>query len=456
MFAAAFVPVARRRLAGDPRPPGSTRPHLSPNRYVHWAARVALLVLVAGLSLQPMPACAQSVRPLTLDEAVRLAAELSPALRVESARADEARGRLLTARAVPFLPQLSVSQGRRTGPEGGSTDSGGQISQELEIGGQRGRRVAAAEAELLAAEELLSRSKRILASRVAIAFGEAVRARELLRIEEADATLAGELLAFERRRLEAGKSTAIDLNLARAANGRSLGRLELARGEASAAFGALAAVIGLEGPVEIQVAGELAPNDMAPALPDLLRLARENREDLRAAEALREAASARVSLARRAAVPNLVVQAFSEREAGTDTINGGGASVGIPLFARQRGAVAEARAILARTKAETDLLRRSVDQEVVAALARFEAARAAAAGLEEHVIGSLDENLRLLQQAVDAGKIGRTELFLFRREFVESQREYLEATTAAWRARVDLDLATGQIALPTSSTRSPS
>lgn len=420
------------------------------------ARGAGLLWLVLAFSLRPAPLLAQSGRTVTLEEAWRLAAELSPALRAERARTDEARGRLLSARALPFLPVISVSQGKRSGPDGRTTDTGGQLSQEFEIGGQRGQRIAAAEAELVGAEELLGRNQRLLAGLVALAFGEAVRARELQRIEEADAALAEELLAFERRRLEAGKSTAMDLNLARAAAGRSLGRLALARGESIAARGALAEIIGLDGQVAPEVAGPLVPGSVAPALPDLLRQARTAREDLRAADASLAAANARLSLARREAIPNLVLQAFSEREASSETINGGGASVGIPLFRRQRGAVAEARAIVERTQAEIDILRRAIDQEVVAALARFEAARAAAAGLEEHVIGSLDENLRLLQQAVDAGKIGRTELFLFRREFVESQREYLEATTAAWRARVDLDVATGQIALPTSSNRSPS
>ena len=74
-----------------------------------------------------------------------------------------------------------------------------------------------------------------------------------------------------------------------------------------------------------------------------------------------------------------------------------------------------------------------------------QASNAAARGLGEQVIGSLEENLGLLQRSLEAGKISRTEVFLLRREFVESQREYLDALSQALRARVQLDLAAGRI-----------
>lgn len=70
------------------------------------------------------------------------------------------------------------------------------------------------------------------------------------------------------------------------------------------------------------------------------------------------------------------------------------------------------------------------------------------------MIGSLEENLRLLQRSLEAGKINRTELFLFRREFVESQREYLDAVSSAWQARVQLDLAAGRLPISTLTNRS--
>ena len=66
--------------------------------------------------------------------------------------------------------------------------------------------------------------------------------------------------------------------------------------------------------------------------------------------------------------------------------------------------------------------------------------------LEQSSVVRLEESLELLRRAFEEGKIGATELLLFRRELVESRREYVETLSDAWRARVALDLATGRLA----------
>ena len=97
---------------------------------------------------------------------------------------------------------------------------------------------------------------------------------------------------------------------------------------------------------------------------------------------------------------------------------------------------------------ESAAARLAVEQEVTSAYATYLASSAGARGLGEQVIGNLEENLRLVQRSLEEGKISRTDLFLFRREFVESQREYVEATSDAWRARVLLDLASARLTIP--------
>ena len=94
-----------------------------------------------------------------------------------------------------------------------------------------------------------------------------------------------------------------------------------------------------------------------------------------------------------------------------------------------------------------------MQQEVATAYANLHAARAAAEFLRAEVVGTLEENVDLLQRSFAAGKIGATEVVIFRREFVESQREYLEAVADAWLARVTLDLATGRLSPPAVSRK---
>lgn len=398
------------------------------------------------------PAAAPS---LTLEQVLQAAVDRSPVLRAQRAEVAEARARLTTAETFPFNPEVSAEAANRSASGDRSTDGGLELSQEFELGGQRRKRVAVATADLAAAEARFRRNERLLAGRVALAFGEAVRARELLRIEEADAALARELLSFEERRLEAGKVTQIDVNLARAATGRSVRRVELARGAYLEARNVLAEAAALDtNPPPAPVGGLEAGALPSTPLEDLLQMALVNREDLLAFQSEREAARAEIDLAQARTRPNLVARVFRNREGGTDDITGGGVAIAIPIFNRNRGEIAEARAAAGRVDAEAEAARLAVQQEVASALARYQAGSAAAAGLGQQVLGTLEENLRLLQRSLEEGKINRSELFLFRREFVESQREYLDALAGAWQARVELDLAAGRLPVPTASNGS--
>lgn len=402
-----------------------------------------------------LPAQEQALARLTLKQALQEAVERSPVLRAQRTEVEEARARLVTARTPPFNPAVSVDAASRKAPDSRGGDRGLEVSQEVEIGGQRSRRIAVATADFEAAEARFSRNQRLLAGRVALAFADAVRARELLGIEEADATLAGDLLRFEERRLEAGASTQIDLNLARVATGRSARRLELARGAYAEARSALAEAVGLGPAAPPEPAGDLDDGTaQLPLLEELVRTALENREDLLASRREEEAARAQVLLERSLAIPNLVARVFQRREGGTEDIAGAGLSVGLPLFNRNRGSIAAARAVADRAAAQIAVTRLAVEREVASSLAVYRAASAAAEGLRGQVIGNLQENFRLLQRSFEEGKIGRSELFVFRREFVESQREYLDAVTEAWQARVRLGLATGRFPIANPSDRS--
>ena len=418
---------------------------------------ISCVALALALSIPALRA--QAPPPdLTLEQALQVAFERSPELVALRAEVEELRARRVTAQTYPYNPEVSARGARRSGPGASSTDGGLEVSQEIEIGGQRSRRVAVAEAVLAAAEARFQRDRRVLAGRVALAFADAVRARELLRIEETDATLARSLLEIEEKRLEAGKATQIELNLARAAAGRSVRRIELAKGAYQETRSGLAEVIGLPPAAPPEPVGDLAgaaaDGGGLPPLPELVQAALANREDLAAFRSQEEAARAEVALERSLARPNLIASAFQEREEGTDDITGAGLTIGIPLFNRNRGRIAEAGAAVERVVAEAALARFAVEREVASAYALYQASRAAARGLGEQVIGSLEENLGLLQRSLEAGKISRTEVFLLRREFVESQREYLDALSQALRARVQLDLAAGRLPIPTESNRS--
>lgn len=416
-------------------------------------ARRLAPALVAGLFLVPADvratpdAVARAFEP-TLEEALDTAFDAHPAIALAEAEVAATRGRWLASRVYPHNPELELEAGERRGAGETSTDRGVSLSQEIELAGQRRKRRAEARAALAAAEARLERRLERLAAEVEIAFAEALGARDLLALEEADAALAGEFLSIARRRFDAGAATQIDLNLALATAGRAERRVALARAAAEAAGARLSTAVGLDPVPPARPRGSLRLDDAEPPPLEAFLAAAARRSDLAALDHDREAAAARLRLERAEVRPNLRLAAFYEREEGVDDILGGGVAISLPIFDRNQGAIAEAAAEVDAARAEAELAVRAAREEVLAAWAAARAARQAAERLRGDVIGTLEENLELLQRSFGAGKVGAAELLLFRRELVEARREWIEARVESWRARIALDLASGLLSVP--------
>jgi cobalt-zinc-cadmium efflux system outer membrane protein len=410
-------------------------------------ATVALVVAFGIAS--PLLSQEPTAPKWTLSQALDLAFTRSPSLFADRQAVEEVRAGLVDAGTYPHNPEISLEAADRSGPDGSSTDRGISLTQEIEIAGRRPRRMAVAGARVAAAEALFSRRRCFLAYQVEAAFADAVRARELLAIAKADAALAREMRGYAVRRLERGAGTQIEVNLAQAGAGRSERRVEQARAESMAARGRLAEVVGVPPANPPEPAGSLpAIGGEPPPLPELLALARAQRADLQSLERLGEAAEAEIRLALTERRPRLTVAAFAEREERSDDLIGATVSLSVPLFNRGQGRIAESRASRTRLAYEREALGLAVEKEVTTALARLRAARNAAHQLEDQVVGTLEDNVDLLQRSFAAGRIGAAEVLTLRREFVAARQEYVETLADAWRARLELELATGCIAPP--------
>jgi len=392
---------------------------------------------------------AQEPPAWTLPEALQKAFAEGPVPRALRAELDEVESELLGAKIYPYNPELALELADRSGSGTSSTDGGLSLSQELEVAGQRRKRIAVASEEFAAAEATYLRASRLLAFRVESTFAEAVRDRELLGVAEIDVGLAREVLDFSKRRLERGAATQIEVNLAQASAGRAERSAQRAQAAYASARSRLAEVVGLDPTAPPEPLGELGlPEDGPLPLAELLQAALEGRGDLRSARRLELAAEADILLARADGRPNLRVGAFLQREESTDDIFGATVGVSLPLFNRNQGRIAGTRAARRRLLHQQKALHLAVEQEVTSAWTNLVAARSAVEHLEEQVLGTLEANVDLLQRSFAAGKIGATEVLTLRREFIASRREYVEALADVWQARLDLDLATGRLTIP--------
>lgn len=411
--------------------------------------RMRCASLFLGGLVTTLAAVAQDPPAWTLADALESAAIYSPALRARRAVVDEVASGLRGAEAHPYNPELSLEVADRRGPGGSTTDRGLNLTQEIEIAGQRAKRMALAQGELEAAEASWSRELWLSALRIESAFVEAIRARELLDVAEIDAKLAREILDFSQRRLERGAATQIEVNLGQAAAGRTERSVQRERSTYFAARSRLAELAGADPAAPPEPLGDLLlPQGDLPLLADLMQRALDHRGDLRAARRLEEVAEEAIRLALAERRPNLVLGGFFRREEATDDIFGATVGISLPLLNRNQGAIAEARAIRERRRHEQESMRLAIRQEVATALSDLRAARAAAEHLRDQVLETLEENVDLLQRSFAAGRIGATDVVTLRRELVAGRREYVEALADAWLARIQLDLSVGGLAVP--------
>ncbi|MGH9379317.1 MAG: TolC family protein [Thermoanaerobaculia bacterium] len=378
---------------------------------------------------------------VTLAEARVAARADSPLLAAAEADLAVARGALVVARTYPFNPEVEIEAASRSGGAGSSSDRGIGVEQEVEIAGQRGKRIAVAERTVAAAEARRDRRQAEVDASVDRTFGAAVAARELAAFAALAAELAEKLRSFEEQRLEAGAGTQVDVNFARAAAARAKSRLASARAAEAEARAELGEAIGWAQPTSPQAAGDFPPRPSSlPELPALVAAALPRRGDLQALREEVARADRTVTLERALRVPNLRVGGFSRREEG-DEISGASFVVPVPLFNRNRGAVEQALAAAARARADLATAELAARREIEAAYAHYRGAADAVAALQSGAVGGLEESLDLLQQSFEAGKIGSRDVLLFRRELVEARREQIEAQAELAAAVADLELA---------------
>ncbi|HYI39959.1 MAG TPA: TolC family protein [Allosphingosinicella sp.] len=366
----------------------------------------------------------------------------APTLEIGSAEVRAAQGRALQAGARPNpTVRVEVENFLGTRPYGGfgaaETTVAGELP--LELGGKRAARVAAARAEVAAAEARAGRGRTDYLRDLAIAYGEAEAAQakerlavEHLRLAHSDAQTARILVENGReaplRAVQADSATAAaiaEVEEAVAVRAGALGRLSALAGSAEG-YTAVAGGL-LDGPEELRLPGRGAQAAIA------------------VATAERDALAAKVRSERVRRQPDLNVgvglRRF-EQEGAFAAI--AGVSATIPLFDRNRGNVAAARAELSAAEARlrqaslsAQADRRSTTAQAEAAESRVEAALAGERASAEAY--------RLARIGYDSGRIAMAEVLTTRTALVEARERLVDARLARVRAEAELARAQGAI-----------
>lgn len=355
-----------------------------------------------------------------------------------------------------LLPNPTLELEAGTGTLTGSGDENNLsigISQEFPLAGKRDKRLAIAERDLEIYRWQLADRERLLREEVKAAFHDAVLAQERTGLADRAIELNRQLLEVTRERLAAGDIPELEMNLVKVELARSEGsRIDVAKG-LNQSQARLWTLMGLPGGESPALAGNLdAGVPMTTSLPDLKRLAGENRPDIKALETEKSRGETDITLARAEGFPNLTAGLFYSHERRADATGAGEEkvrdnllgirlSLPLPLFDRNQAGIQEARA--RRSSAESRLLAatRNVEREVETAYARYRNSEKVVSLYKATIIPQLEENLHLTQEAYRLGEVGILAVIQEQKKFFEVSEGYLTALHDRRTAFVNLEAA---------------
>lgn len=385
-----------------------------------------------ALTVGAVPAAAQRTR-LTLDDAIRTALASGPAAALARADSIVTAAGISVASAFPD-PVLATGYTKDT------PQYHAEIEQPIDIIA-RGSRIGAARADTRAASYRLTFAYDVIRRDVTAAYVRAVAAERRLRLSERATADAAELVRIATVRRDAGDASDLDVGLARLSRGEIENQLQADSTDALDALLQLQLLLGLDAtepgvmPIDSLELIGTSP-DSAGATPPAIAVA----------EAEARARETELVLRRRERFPTPVLRAgfdANDPDSGsTELLPTFGIGFSLPVFDRNRGAIAQAEAGALQARLELAAARRSAAAEIaraernrVAAGARLERDRALVAdaeGMAGLVTAAYREGAYPLASVLEAQRTVRDTL-----------TRYLEDLAAFLIAGADYALATG-------------
>jgi outer membrane protein TolC len=384
---------------------------------------------------------------LGLGETLRRVADVGPDQAVVRAQLPIAAAEVRTARMFPN-PTIGVNGGRS------EPIVAGVLTLHLPILGQRGAHVRAAERALEQTRLEATLSLWQLRHDARLAYYATARADDELVIARQVETLTKRVAQIAAERYDAGAGSLLEKLQAQLVEDRALqdvldrqaaervARLELARflGEPSGTVPPLADALGTVG--------------LTPAIDALLAQAERQHPQLRALEAERFAAEARVHAARADRRPvfnlDLGVELLDPTTCGSPTENGprcvgprGALSFDLPVFNLNGGPIARADAEARAAAIKRDAAAQRIAMQVRSAYESFLAATTRARFFDTRYVPSATQVEAMAREGFAAGRTGLLPLIEAQRSLLDSRLGQTEARFAVQSARADLEEASG-------------
>jgi outer membrane protein TolC len=429
----------------------------------------------AGLAAQqttpaPAPAAAPRQEPVpavTLEEAVRLAAEHSPtvvqasgAVRNSAAAERSAFGAYLPSLSVNASSSLADASGRTNGSGTGTsvstgpTDSYGagiSASWDVYTGGRRGAERDRARAESSAAQAELVSQRASAGLDVRRGFFDVLRAADLAEVATARIQRAQEGVTAAQQRLQLGNATRSDLLRAQLELNTARSALLEANTQRDAARLALGRLVGMEGPVDARrTPAETAVRPLSVTDSALVRELVASAPAVTSAEAAVRAADAGTDAARSQYLPSLRLTTgynWNNNDLALDgrTSWSVGLGVSYPIFNgfQREQAVVQASTAKTTAQARRDDAVRTVRAQAGQALGQLRLSEERIT-LAEQALETAREDLRVQQERYKLGSTTILELLTSQQAVVQAESDLVTARYNYQVARAELEALAGR------------
>jgi cobalt-zinc-cadmium efflux system outer membrane protein len=374
--------------------------------------------------------------PLTVDEALDRALQHNPEFKALKEEVPAAQGRLEKAgiplSANPVIESYLAGKDKPREDGGGTyTNYGLKLSQEFELAGQRGLRIAIAEKDLARLALEIKNRERLLRAEVNDAFARALAAKKKEGLARQVVTVQEEMLHFTRLKFQAGEVSGLEVNLAEVELGKSHKDLSMAGRESLEALIRLQGLMGSGPDTALSPEGDLYAQALALPEKEIIRnKSLAERPDLKASAYEVDLAKNALALAEKGAIPNIVLGGFYNRDEMKNEL-GVSASISIPFFDRKQAEKKEAQARASQARIKKAGLERTAQREFEEAYSALDSSQKEFFLFKKEILAKALENLELLNLAYKEGKIGYYNVRLAQRETIETQFAYIDTQLRA-------------------------
>lgn len=417
--------------------------------------RIAGILLIAAFPVFPaavaaaqvgVPAPAGAEAALTLEQLERMAMQNNPTVRQASSAVDAARGRARQAGAWPNPTIGYAAEEVSFGPIVRGGEHGFFATQAIPLGGKLRLGRAVFEREADQAESLAALQQQRILSAVRTLYYEVLTIERRVDVLDRLAQLASEAVGVTRQLFNVGAADRPDVLEAEIEARRLQLDLNAARNTRFATWRRLAATVGDRA---------LTPRPLATSLeaavPELdrdtaLKLTLDRSPVILAARAEIERNRAIVSQARKETFPDLFLRGGLAYNRELLESSGGGApravgregsfevGMSVPLFNRNQGGVAAARAEQGRAEAELSRLELSIESRIATVFDAYLTSLRAAEAYRDEMLPLAEEAYRLYLARYREAAAAYPQVLIAQRTLFELNVEYLEDLEVAWRA----------------------